>query len=421
MRIIIFIEGEYRIQPFMINELEAASHFFDKVFIVTKEMTSDISTAVLNNNAVSHIQVTQRERLKSRITNCYRWLTPLVTKQLKEACKDGILGADYLRGLYRHIADGYLFYNKALSIIETEASSDDSIYVISTWFSIEAFSVSLLKEKLNRIHSYSLAHSFEINKERDKYMAYYFNRFKHEHLDGLYFISKNMVDVYSNDSGHKFDSYSNKFFVEYLGSYKKFAANNPSGNTDLFTICSCSTVVPLKNLDLILDMLEVWEGNSIKWIHFGGGEKLVQMKQRANEIQNNNKSVSIELKGVTPNEQVQLFYSTEHIDLFISVSTTEGLPVSIMEAISYGIPVVATNVGGTKEVVQQNYGILLSPKPSISELKNAIEKITMKSKEEIVVMRNYAFEFWDSNFDAQKNMAAFYKKLLENNEENLNN
>ena len=40
-----------------------------------------------------------------------------------------------------------------------------------------------------------------------------------------------------------------------------------------------------------------------------------------------------------------------HIDLFINTSSSEGVPVSIMEALSVGIPIIATDVGGTKEIV----------------------------------------------------------------------
>lgn len=49
-------------------------------------------------------------------------------------------------------------------------------------------------------------------------------------------------------------------------------------------------------------------------------------------------------------------------DAFILPSYTEGLPVSILEAMSYGKPILSTPVGGIPEVVEQNVnGILFQP------------------------------------------------------------
>ena len=45
------------------------------------------------------------------------------------------------------------------------------------------------------------------------------------------------------------------------------------------------------------------------------------------------------------------YYKNNIIDIFINLSASEGIPVSIMDAISFGIPCIATNVGGTGEIV----------------------------------------------------------------------
>ena len=44
------------------------------------------------------------------------------------------------------------------------------------------------------------------------------------------------------------------------------------------------------------------------------------------------------------------------VDLFLTVSANEGIPVSIMEAQSFGIPVIATDVGGISEIVNNVNG-----------------------------------------------------------------
>jgi len=43
----------------------------------------------------------------------------------------------------------------------------------------------------------------------------------------------------------------------------------------------------------------------------------------------------------------------------MNLSETEGIPVSIMEAQSAGVPILATNLGGTSEIVNNENGFLV--------------------------------------------------------------
>ena len=56
-------------------------------------------------------------------------------------------------------------------------------------------------------------------------------------------------------------------------------------------------------------------------------------------------------------------------DVLVNPSYSEGLPTSILEAASIGVPVVATDVGGTKEIFINEMGFLinLDDKKSLSE------------------------------------------------------
>lgn len=69
--------------------------------------------------------------------------------------------------------------------------------------------------------------------------------------------------------------------------------------------------------------------------------------------------------------------------MFINVSSSEGLPVSIMEACSFGIPIIATNVGGTAEIVQAGVnGILLKEQFETEVLKQAILRFAGMERQE---------------------------------------
>lgn len=145
-----------------------------------------------------------------------------------------------------------------------------------------------------------------------------------------------------------------------------------------WTVVSCAYVRDIKRLDLVLETLaKVAEEHPVRWVHFGGGEDELSLRELADATANRVSGLSIDLRGTTPNEEIRAFYADQPVDAFISLSSTEGLPVSIMEAMSYGIPVIATDVGGTRELVgvELGSGILLPPDPTVVEAAEAVHVV----------------------------------------------
>lgn len=62
-------------------------------------------------------------------------------------------------------------------------------------------------------------------------------------------------------------------------------------------------------------------------------------------------------------------------DLFLLTSISEGIPVTIIEAMAAGLAVVATDVGGVGEIVQAGRTGLLAPPQNDSELADAIVRL----------------------------------------------
>jgi len=58
-------------------------------------------------------------------------------------------------------------------------------------------------------------------------------------------------------------------------------------------------------------------------------------------------------------------------DMFLLTSVYEGLPLCLLEALSVGLPIVSTNVGGICDIIKDNYnGLLVAPK----NVKQMVEK-----------------------------------------------
>jgi glycosyltransferase involved in cell wall biosynthesis len=94
----------------------------------------------------------------------------------------------------------------------------------------------------------------------------------------------------------------------------------------------------------------------VQWYHIGDGKLREDLEKLINKY---NLKEKFHLVGMKDSDQVLDFYTSNNFDLFVNVSESEGVPISIMEAYSVGIPVVATNVGGTGEIVNDKFGRLI--------------------------------------------------------------
>ena len=90
------------------------------------------------------------------------------------------------------------------------------------------------------------------------------------------------------------------------------------------------------------------------------------------------------------------------IDLFVLPSLTEGTPMSLLEAMSYGIPVVATAVGGVPQIITSGENGILIPPGSVESLKRAIVSLykdrelrwNISNNAYISVNMNYSLRNW---------------------------
>ena len=254
---------------------------------------------------------------------------------------------------------------------------------------------------LGRIHGYDL-YEYRTKLNYLPYRDLFYSRF-----DQIYACSLNGQQYLRE----KYPVFKNNFFVSYLGSLD-YGVTNLNSST-IFKLVSCSRVIKLKRLNLLVDALSKLEDTklNIEWTHFGDGEELSNLKQYAKQKL---KTIKYLFKGYVHNSEVMDMYKKNEYDVFINLSNSEGLPVSIMEALSMSIPVIATNAGGTNEIVINNFtGTLLSIEFATKDLIDALLyfnsiKNTDKFKEYKHNCRNY----WQEKFNAETNYNDFYKDII---------
>ena len=243
----------------------------------------------------------------------------------------------------------------------------------------------------------SRAHGYDLYEERQKDYYFPFRDLVLNSTDKILPISEMGKNYLNKKYNYKFND---KIQVSRLGCYKLFE-NNSQKTDNRIVIVSCSNLVPLKRIEKLIDFFCQYE-KEVDWFHFGEGELYNKLVNYSNKLPDN---ISLSFMGYVSNDILQLFYSNNYIDFFINVSETEGIPVSIMEAFSYGIPVIATDVGGVSEIVySKKNGVLLNVDFSYDELKIAIDDVIIHGDK----YRIEAFETWKRLSDARK----VYKEFI---------
>lgn len=176
-------------------------------------------------------------------------------------------------------------------------------------------------------------------------------------------------------------------------------------------LLSCSNVIPLKRIERIIEGLSLIDGISLCWTHIGDGAGMEVMKAYAEQKLGKKENIQYVFTGYL--EDVDAWYRHKQVDCFITVSSTEGgCPVSIQEAMSYGVPVIGTDVGGITEMIVGN-GILLSADPCAEEVAEAVSRICNGRAEELMCMKERSLSLWREMFSAEKCWHAMRQVLGE--------
>ncbi|MFD2965378.1 MULTISPECIES: glycosyltransferase [Olivibacter] len=281
---------------------------------------------------------------------------------------------------------------------------NDYKIIYTYWFSESTYTLLKLRQKLNLdIKIVSRAHRYDIYEEGiDTLQFWPYRKFCLENVDQVYSVSDDGKTFLEQRYGIK-----DKVSVSRLGVFDRNQISLTSENGQL-SIVSVSRVEGLKRVELIFrSLLEFSERNptlKIKWTHFGAGSLFDSLKSLVDST--NSYNLIVDLRGNVKNQEIYDFYGSAPVDLFVNLSTSEGIPVSIMEAQSFGIPVVATDVGGTKEIVDNSTGKLLPLNIDIQSVCVAIEQLISST-----IRREQVKQIWNSKYNAKMNYHGFARTL----------
>lgn len=277
--------------------------------------------------------------------------------------------------------------------------------IYTYWMNAEAYGVSILKRYNPSLKTVSRVHGGDLYKERN----FGFLPFREPvvgSLDRIFPISNQGKKYLIAKYGACLED---KIIVSRLGVQRSDILDS-AYKEDGITIASCSSDDPVKRVYAIVEAIGSFSNTvseQVTWIHVGIDKNHFLKKYgRLLDCYNNLNCV---IEGVVPQERVNDIYRKYHPNLFINLSSSEGIPVSIMEALSMGIPIIATDVGGTSEIVDGQVGALVSSEIDIQIIKKEIETIVQFGRQ----YSKAAYERWYGFCDESSNYENHYHYLNE--------
>ena len=253
-----------------------------------------------------------------------------------------------------------------------------------------------------RVHGRDVIEEREPNTRKLPFQAVKYSYAKH-----VYCVSR-ATQQYVTD---KYPEFASKINVAYLGSEDH--GIGPTKPSDIpYHIVSVGRVRNVKRFYLIAEMLQ-YVDLPIKWSHFGDVQENDPTSARYKEAVAAlaaKPNIEVLQRGYVENADLLQSYKSHYVDLLINSSENEGLPVSIQEAISFGIPCLATDVGGTSDIVNEHTGILVDPTFGPKAVSKEVVSI-LEGRCRDVAFRQGVRTFWEKHFDASKNYPAFFERL----------
>jgi glycosyltransferase involved in cell wall biosynthesis len=180
-----------------------------------------------------------------------------------------------------------------------------------------------------------------------------------------------------------------------------------AGEND-FVIGAVGNLRKEKGYDILLDAFKIVLGEHGKVMLFivGDGYLYDSLVKKA-------KTLSIEKNVVFLGKRSDISGFLKALDLFVMPSLSEGLGTALLEAVSLGVPCIASEVGGIKEISkEQNEVILVKPNNAKALADAIINKIKNREEiEEYICSPNKLKEIFTPEFYI-KSLEGIYNKAL---------
>ncbi|MHA1249856.1 MAG: glycosyltransferase family 4 protein [Candidatus Helarchaeota archaeon] len=195
---------------------------------------------------------------------------------------------------------------------------------------------------------------------------------------------------------------------------EKFKRKSDYSNDNNKIILYVGRIKPVKRIEFLLYSIPkvIKYNNNIKFIligpyNFFNNKKSLYVKKIEKIIDKLRIAKFVKFLGNLNEDELLNYY--DMADIFVLPSFIEGLPTVLLEAMAKKIPIIATDIPGTNELIKNNWnGILVNPMDS-NELSQAIINL-LENKEIQQKFRNNGFKLIKSKYN-YKTIAKQFAKI----------
>ncbi len=398
------------------EEIDLLSKQFEKVIVISANTFSTEKRETPSNATVYRFQ--PEANLQLRIRSLSLLVRPFFYKELFN-----ILFLYKSNFTLASVKELFAFYTRSLAtydllkqvIVEQKINKND-LLIYTYWMVESSMAATIIKRENPSIKFISKAHSQDVYFDRSPVKYHPYRKFIFENINRLFFISEDAKKYFIRK--HQVSAKEEKrISISRIGINADNKKYIPKNHENVLRIISVAYIQKIKRIDLIVDALSLIKNIKIEWCHAGHSnqseKEFEDIKEYTSQKFSSATNISFSFLGKTSKEDLFQLYKGKNFDLFLNVSETEGIPVSMMEAMSYSIPVIGTNVGGVSEIVEDSKnGFLLPSFPSVEETADIIRKFYVLKDSEINRIRKKAFETWGEKYNANRNYSELCKEVL---------
>lgn len=387
-------------------EIDYLARAFEHVYVIPIEEFDYVSPRIIAFDNVTVFEINKK------IQNTSVWNKPIdLVKNHILLFRCSLSSREKLKSLTTHFLYARRLIHmraqsKALKNLFNQISTNKNVVCYHYWMhnSIVVQYLSQVRpaKTVSRAHALDLYHGDWPSYNSKSFLQ--FERLKIKYCNYIYSISEHGM----NHFNRHFKDFQSKFKISRLGIFDKNPEFNPKQSKDLKLIVTCSSLVERKQLFKLPEILKHTKSH-IKWVHIGGNES-AESKHLQSLCSRYN--INFEFKGQMNSNEIMEYYSHNYIALFCNLSYAEGIPVSLMEAAMFGIPMLATDTFGNPEIVNEDNGILIpvnfDDKVVASKIDALLENSDLWLQKSLSARKMYL-----THYDAEKNFSGFIRSILD--------